>query len=1647
MRDSYHITMVQMEKMMALVILLLIAPMYNVSQAQSLKIIATGTGQTTGHIANLSITNTTGSSVRINAQTCYIPSDGKYQPYIATIPATTVPQGTSQLEVQGYCADIFAEPVPGGNAMPLISTWIPVNVPGMNVAQPGTNILTTPALPAFKPEDIPMLIQSPGYKALPANATSAAMITWPNTTTSFDGTIKPTSYPKSFAPALVEALLSISKAFDDLKQSGNIQTPFSADPIKEREAVIQQTFWFYTAAITGNHYQKEQFHEKVIRQFENNSGTSFQSLSTTEMEKLKGEMDMFWNTFAQVGIDANIMKGSINPIVSSPAATTILPPWDKIVLTDVRMKPGNDNVKAGAHAFPWIPVIGGTVAAGALAYFILADNNEEDTLDCTFTASAIPSGTTCGLANGSVSVNVIPPGSYSYQWSNGSTTPSINNIPAGNYAVTVTRTGTTCNQVAQATVTNQQLSFNATISAQNTNCDQPTGTVSVTPSPPGTYTYLWSNGATTQNQTNLPAGNYTVTISAGGSCEKVLSAQVGTAPFDPSVTFTTTPSTCGGSDGAATVLVNPAGQYTYTWSNGQTGQSVSGLSAGSYDVTITKPGTTCTYTASVSVDDISADFSISIASTMSDCGLSNGTATATVDPPGAYDFAWSNGQTGPQASGLSAGSYTVTVSITGTSCTEEASVMITEKPASFIVTMSATPASCGLNDGTAMASVNPPGAYAYQWSNGQTGAQLSGLAPGTYSVTVSLAGENCVQQGSITVASTPFPYNISFTTTPASCGGSDGTATASITPQGEANYQWSNGQTGTHLSGVSSGTYTLTVTVPGTNCTKVVTTTIDELPAAFNVSITTTPAGCGMNTGTATATVDPPGSYTYTWSNGQTGNQLSGVLSGSYTVTVSITGTSCSKTAVANVEQLPPAFMLSFSSTPAGCGLNNGSATVTVTPPGSYTYLWSNGGTGMQINNVSSGTYTVTVTQTGTSCFTSGSVNVGQTGGGFTATFATVNADCGLPNGSATITVNPPGEYTYLWSNGQTGIKLEQAGQGTYTVTVTDDEGCAESFSVTIGQDIAEYINILSVTPGTCAGGGDIRFTLTTPGAGPLEVDVTGPGGTTMFTVSTGVYNLSSLMMVLPGSYTITVIDQQIGPSCSESVSATVNDVTPPIVLEDDFYTVEGSAPLNENALANDEGLNIQMTQVDNEIGGTVSYMPNGDFTFIADIGFSGEASFIYTVTDACGNTSTAEVVIIVEEVPCDIEVDFESTPASCGLEDGSITVIVSGPGDYEYEWDNGDTGPTIENIPPGGYAVTITDLDIGCTSEATYILEGLPGDYIEDVMVIQPTCESDGDIEFTAISPSGNTLSMLVEHPFGAGEFDIEPGLIQLSEYVTTAPGEYYVEVSDPDAGPGCSESFTVTINPPPLPELEIVEIFPPSGPGEADGSAFVQVTQPGQQPYAVYVDGLFAFTVNQNNFFLLGLSSGVHTVYITDIQGCQSPTVEFVVPAPLEGFAFGVSMMNDGFWSASNEQPSVYHPENVWRSVYTGSYRFDVGSIQQMVRVLYAPEVRERNGTRIDGFMAMEYLSGPKDYQWKGVGLRVQAGLGAYISQQASTGQQPEVPVYWMLRAAVDQRILKRIILSGSISLRGSNYIAPPGWEFGVRMPFYSWKKSGGG
>ncbi|MCP4439658.1 MAG: hypothetical protein GY810_12005, partial [Aureispira sp.] len=259
------------------------------------------------------------------------------------------------------------------------------------------------------------------------------------------------------------------------------------------------------------------------------------------------------------------------------------------------------------------------------------------------------------------------------------------------------------------------------------------------------YTYLWSSGQTTEDLSNISAGSYTITVTDPVNvCQDTMTVVI----TDPSVVTASIPSsssvTCnGGTDGTATALgAGGTGAHTYLWSSGsQTTATATGLANGSYTVTVSDANS-CTATATVSITEPSiVTASIPSSSSVTCNGGTDGTATALgTGGSGSYTYLWSSGgQTTATATGLGNGSYTVTVS-DGNTCTATAVVSITEPSAVTASIPSSSSVTCnGGTDGTATAlGTGGTGAHTYLWSSGgQTTATATGLANGSYTVTVS----------------------------------------------------------------------------------------------------------------------------------------------------------------------------------------------------------------------------------------------------------------------------------------------------------------------------------------------------------------------------------------------------------------------------------------------------------------------------------------------------------------------------------------------------------------------------------------------------------------------------------------------------------------------------------------------------------------------------------------------------------------------------------------------------------------------------------------------------------------------------------------------------------------------------------------------
>ena len=164
--------------------------------------------------------------------------------------------------------------------MPSVKDWIPV------ASLPGN----------WKP------LTSNGWEKAPG---SSALI--PGTGQPLGHTIEIQKHPKEAAPILFEALTSISNAYDKMKNEGSVVTPFSGNPEKEREAVIQQTFWIYAAELTGKDYKVEDFSQNTVRQFETATGQHFEKQPAEVQNQVQGGVVDFWNTFQAVGAEAKTL--------------------------------------------------------------------------------------------------------------------------------------------------------------------------------------------------------------------------------------------------------------------------------------------------------------------------------------------------------------------------------------------------------------------------------------------------------------------------------------------------------------------------------------------------------------------------------------------------------------------------------------------------------------------------------------------------------------------------------------------------------------------------------------------------------------------------------------------------------------------------------------------------------------------------------------------------------------------------------------------------------------------------------------------------------------------------------------------------------------------------------------------------------------------------------------------------------------------------------------------------------------------------------------------------------------------------------------------------------------------------------------------
>jgi hypothetical protein len=341
-----------------------------------------------------------------------------------------------------------------------------------------------------------------------------------------------------------------------------------------------------------------------------------------------------------------------------------------------------------------------------------------------------------GWNNGSILINTYNgTAPYHYLWNTGATSAVIQQLSPDNYSVTVTDANG-CSTTAQATIT-QPDSLSVSYTKTDTDCAQPNGEITLNVTG-GTvpYNYLWSNNATSNPLSQIPAGMYEVIVSDANNCAYVLSIEIETADA-PVIAVTSSDVSCyGGNDGSISVNVTGGTPpYSYSWNNGNTTSTITGLTAGPYLLTVTDASGCFEFTSTSIGQPDSTEFNVDITDVL--CKQKTGTVNITIisggTPP--FSFDWSNGYTGNPNSLLEPGTYTVTIT-DAAGCVTILTTTVSQID-TFRITTSSTPAHSGNADGQAtvtMLNGTPP--YNILWSNGQTTATITGLSPGLYTVHV-----------------------------------------------------------------------------------------------------------------------------------------------------------------------------------------------------------------------------------------------------------------------------------------------------------------------------------------------------------------------------------------------------------------------------------------------------------------------------------------------------------------------------------------------------------------------------------------------------------------------------------------------------------------------------------------------------------------------------------------------------------------------------------------------------------------------------------------------------------------------------------------------------------------------------------------------
>jgi gliding motility-associated-like protein len=1117
-------------------------------------------------------------------------------------------------------------------------------------------------------------------------------------------------------------------------------------------------------------------------------------------------------------------------------------------------------------------------------------NNASCNSMCNGTATATPSGGSGGP--------------YTYSWMpGGQTTQTATGLCAGNYTVTVTdNNGCTGQQILTITEPTP-ISANPSVQTQPTCPAVCNGALTANPiggTPP--YSYSWSTGQTTQTATGLCTGNYTITVTDANGCtdQQVFNLP---APNPLTVVWAVGPANCGVCNGSLTA--NPGGgtaPYLYLWSTGDTTQTVSNLCAGLYSVTVTD-AQGCTQQFTVGLSNAIGGL-LTMSSTPASCfGICDGSVSVSATGSSPFTYTWfPNSCTTVSCGPLCQGSYTVQVNDSA-GCITFDSVQVTQ-PSQLQDNAVVVNTQCsGICSGSI--TLNPSGSnggpYTYVWTpNVSTSNSATGLCTGTYSVTVT-AANGCTRSFTYTLTGITV-VNVTASNTNISCSGAcSATATVTSVTGGAApyTYLWNDplGQFTPTATGLCAGTYIVSVK-DANGCIGYDTVTVTQTPGISGTFSVTNPS-CGLCNGVITATPSggvPP--YNMIWNTSATTSTINGVCAGLYSVQIT-DANGCSVTL--NIPVSNSTNMQSNVTVTNETCFNSCNGTASAAPTGGtapYTYLWQPGGqTTSSLNNLCAGVYFISVTDAAGCIVTDSVVISGPTQ--IVTNQAVVNTDCGACIGS--ITLNPSGgtaPYTFLWSTGATTPVINNLCAGTYTVTITDANGCTQQYVIPITTTNGPSVTVSASSvncSGTCSG-------TATP-------TVTGGNSPYTFSWSTGA-TTGTLNNLCAGNYWVQVTDAS---GCTSTAIFTIQQSNP----------ISFSAPIAADPMCNGYN-NGSINVVVN--GGTIPYTYSWSAPGGSTSSLTGLTAGSYTVYASDANGCSDSLVITLVDPPVLAATNGGVTSSSCNtVADGAISLnVAGGTPSYTFSWVPGNmTTQNVSNILSGNYTVFVTDAN-GCTDTVQF--------------TVPAAVSVNASITGTDTICLGNCAGLYATTSVNAltySWYDLPAMSLQgTNDTITVCPGttgpSFFILIASNGA---CSDTDTIAVVVNPLPVADAgTDISILTNTSTVIGG---NPTGPSGSTYSWYPSNGLNNTTGSNPT----ASPSVTTTYyvqVTSADGCTSIDSITVSVVPEIVFPNGISPNGDGandYWIIDNIQlfpDNVVEIYNRWGELLFRGVGYDNNSVK---------------------------------------------------------------------------------------------------------------------